>query len=392
MEVTNYRSSGAELSDILRCNENAFMERHSLCPDQKKAYAAITGCRTAKMGSHTLHCDSCDHKKICYNSCRNRHCPKCQYLKQVVWVDKLKGRLLPVRYFHIVFTVPEFMKGLFYLNQRECYGMLFSASAEAVKKAALNPAFLGAETGCLSVLHTWGQTLNYHPHIHMLVPAGGLDPDGMEWIRTKRKFFVPVSALSKIFRGIFMEKLRSALDLGKLNVPENDIPLYRDMKTLNNRSYENTWHVYIKKTFRGAGQVISYLGRYTHRVAISNSRILDADGGKVRFRWKDYRDGKSKTMEIGTAEFIRRFMRHILPTGFYKIRYFGIFSSANSRTKMHDCFLLLKKQVSFSIYEGLGTYEVLLHLLGNNLLFKCPCCTNGRMIYTPPVIADEAIP
>lgn len=380
METVNKRNCGTELSDVLRSQGDSLAAGIKLCPDQARAYHDILYCRTSKMGSHTLTCDTCGDTRTSYNSCRNRHCPKCQYVKQLVWVEKLKYRLLPVRYFHVVFTVPEFLKPLFYLNQRECYGMLFASSALAVKKAASNPAFLGVESGCLAVLHTWGQSLNYHPHVHMLVPAGGLDSDGMQWMDANKNFFVPVKALAVIFRGVFMEKLFSALRANRLRVPQKQKGLYAAMSPLKKEAYSKLWHVYIKKTFKGAGQVVSYLGRYTHRVAISNSRIVAVQDGKVRFRWKDYRDNKSKIMELPCAEFIRRFMQHILPGGFYKIRYYGIMSSANSKTKMEDCFRLLRITRFISFYEGLSTYEVLEDILGRDP-FSCTCCGSGKMVY-----------
>ncbi|HYI77541.1 MAG TPA: transposase zinc-binding domain-containing protein [Chryseolinea sp.] len=207
----NEKKNVLELSDIFRQFADLYQSQYNLCVDQQKAYNAIMNCRTANLGMHLSICDSCGHKTIHYNSCRNRHCPKCQYIKQLLWVDKLKSRLLPTRYFHIVFTVPEFLNGLFYINQRKCYDMLFKASSQALQKVTNNPAFLGAQSGTVSVLHTWGQSLNYHPHIHALVPAGGLDADGQEWIKTTKKFFVPVKALSKIFRAVFFELLEKAL-------------------------------------------------------------------------------------------------------------------------------------------------------------------------------------
>lgn len=384
METVNKRNDGTELSDILKHHRKTFLSKKgNLCTDQHKAYRDIISCRTSKMGSHTLTCNTCGDTRTSYNSCRNRHCPKCQYVKQLIWVEKLKCRLLPVRYFHIVFTVPEFFKPLFYLNQRECYRMLFASSALAVKKAASNPAFLGVESGCLSVLHTWGQSLNYHPHIHMLVPAGGPDPDHMEWVAANKKFFVPVKALAGIFRGVFMEKLRKALAERVLRLPENQMELFTDGKLLNKAAYEKIWHIHIKKTFRGAGQVLAYLGRYTHRVAISNSRILDTDGKTVKFRWKDYRDGRQKTMELSCGEFIRRFMQHILPNGFYKIRYYGILASANSKTVMEECFRLLSRIRTLSPFEGLSTYELLENILGEGL-FSCSACKTGKMVFGLP--------
>ncbi len=270
--MDNHRSNSVELSDIFRQFADQYRSKYVLCSSQQKAYNAITRCRTAALGMHLSSCDSCGHKQISYNSCRNRHCPKCQYIKQQLWVDKLKSRLLPIRYFHIVFTVPEFLNRLFYINQRSCYDMLFKASALAVQKTAANPAFLGVQSGSISVLHTWGQALNYHPQIHALVPAGGLDADGQEWINASKKFFVPIKALSKIFRGVFFELLEMALKNNELIIPEKDHSLFTTLKVLKHAGYQQLWHVHIKKTFKGAGQVVSYLGRYTHRVAISNSR------------------------------------------------------------------------------------------------------------------------
>ena len=380
METANSRNCGAELSDILGSQKENFLGKGRLCADQAKAYNDILDCRTAKMGSHTLTCDTCGKSRVSYNSCRNRHCPKCQYVRQLLWVEKLQCRLLPVRYFHVVFTIPKFLKPLFYLNQRECYGMLFAASALAVKKAASNPAFLGVDSGCLSVLHTWGQALNYHPHIHMLVPAGGPDPDNMEWVAANKKFFVPVKALSGIFRGVFMENLFHALRSDQLRIPEKQKGMYATPELVKKEAYSKSWHVYIKKTFKGTNQVVSYLGRYTHRVAISNSRIQSVEDGTVKFRWKDYRDRKTKIMELPCAEFTRRFMQHVLPSGFYKIRYYGIMSSANSKTKMEDCFRLLKAPRLISFYEGLSTYEILEEILGQDP-FRCPGCETGKMMY-----------
>lgn len=380
MEIVNKRNQGVELSTILDYQKEFILEGKTLCSDQKKAYRDILNCRTSKMGSHSLSCDSCGTVKVCYNSCRNRHCPKCQYIKQHLWVEKLKCRLLPVRYFHVVFTIPEFLRSLFYINQRFCYNLLFECSSKAIKKTALNPSFLGVETGCLSVLHTWGQSLNYHPHIHMLVPAGGLDSDGVEWIHANKKFFVPIKALSAIFRGVFMERLIGAIQSKELKIPKSQDVLYGDIKSIKSKAYEKPWNVYVKKTFKGANQVVSYLGRYTHRVAISNSRILDTDGQTVRFRWKDYRDNKSKIMTLGSAEFVRRFMQHILPKGFYKIRYYGIMASTNSTTKMDECYLLLKKTRLIPFYQGLSTYEIMGEIFGDEM-FKCPCCKSGKMVF-----------
>ena len=377
--MENQRINKIELADIFRQFSADYQREYMLCSSQQKAYKAIMQCRTSALGTHQYVCDHCGHKRISYNSCRNRHCPKCQFVKQLLWVDKLKSRLLPTRYFHIVFTVPEFLNRLFYINQRACYDMLFKATAHATQRAAANPAFLGVQTGCVSVLHTWGQSLSYHPHIHLLVPAGGIDADGQEWIKASKKFFVPVKALSKIFRAAFYQLLEKALRDNKLLIPDQDHILYSNIHLLKDKVYEKFWHVHIKKTFRGAGQVISYLGRYTHRVAISNSRLLSLEDGIVKFRWKDYRDNRWKVMALEALCFIRRFLQHILPCGYYKIRYYGIFSSVHSKTIMRQCFALLHAAPDIPKYEGLTLPEVLSLVAGKDLM-KCSQCNAGRMI------------
>ncbi len=388
METVNQRSTGIELADVFKACGQAFLSSQRLATNQHQAFAAILACRTATMGSHTLICNTCEHQKICYNSCRNRHCPKCQYARQLVWVEKLKAKLLPVRYFHLVFTVPQVLRPLFYLNQKACYDLLFTSSALAVKKTSLNPVFLGAETGCLSVLHTWGQSLSYHPHIHMLVPAGGIDPDQSQWMSAHRKFFVPVKALSPIFRGILNAGLKDLLSKNLLRIPQDQTRLYSNPELLKKALYEKSWHVYIKKTFKGAGQVISYLGRYTHRVAISNNRISSMDGENVSFRWKDYRDNKQKIMTLHRHEFVRRFLHHILPSRFYKIRYYGILASSSGNSKLSQCLDLLGMPQIRSPLEGLTTYQILEKILGA-AAFACPCCLVGKMIHNPNLKNDS---
>lgn len=377
--MENSRNNTLEVATIFRRYADQYQREYKLCVSQRKAYNAIMHCRTSALGAHHAVCDNCGHKEISYNSCRNRHCPKCQYLKQILWIDKLKSRLLPTRYFHIVFTVPEILNGLFYINQRTCYDILFKASAYAIKMTAGNPAFLGVETGNLSVLHTWGQSLNYHPHIHSLVPAGGMDPDGQQWIHAPKKFFVPVRALSKIFRAKFYQLMEQALNKRLLTIPEKDRCIYGDSKKLKQKLYYRPWHVHIKKTFKGAGQVISYLGRYTHRVAINNNRLLSLSSDAVRFRWKDYRDNRIKIMQLDVLCFIRRFLQHILPCGYYKIRYFGIFAAINTKTSMAHCFGLLAAAPGISQYDGLPMVDVLRIVSGRDPI-KCSECEKGIMV------------
>ncbi len=272
-----------EIADIFRRFEPDYHHQYYMSHEQQKTFNAIVYCRQQELGGHTLMCNNCGYVQHSYNSCRNRHCPKCQYLKQIMWVDKLKARLVPVKYFHIVFTIPAAMHKLFYANQAICYDLLMRSASEAVLKAGENPAFLGAKTGCVAVLHTWGQALTYHPHVHLLVPAGGFDSDYIEWIRSEKNFFAPVKVLSTLFRGIFAENIyKHEKDLKS---PDNTERI--DAALLRSLIYKTSWNVYAKPALNNAEKVIEYLGRYTHRVAISNARIVDIVNDKVLFkkRW-----------------------------------------------------------------------------------------------------------
>jgi hypothetical protein len=270
------------------------------------------------------------------------------------------------------------------LNHAGIYDILFEASWGALQQVTQNPAFLGAQTGALAILHTWGQTLMLHPHIHMLVPAGGLDPDGWQWHKSSKKFFVPVKALSKIFRAKFTSLLFKAINEKKLVFPDGQ-NIFSNADELKKLLYKKDWVVYCKKCFAGPGQVISYLGRYTHRVAISNSRIIKLENNNVFFRWKDYRDHNLwKSMELTGEEFIRRFLMHILPSGFYKIRYFGIFAVACRKTRLHQCFYLLGCHHIQSIFAGLSNGLILFLITGNNTSI-CQVCKKGNMrLLHPP--------
>jgi len=362
-----------EVADILRrYGQNHYF---NLCSQQKKAYRAIINCRTDQMGGHISQCNHCGHSKPVYNSCRNRHCPKCQFVKQQQWIAKLKASLPPTSYYHLVFTVPQSLNKLFYINQDICYGFLFKAAYKALHNAAANPAFLGAETGCVAILHTWGQALTYHPHIHMIVPAGGLSHDGVEWIPAGKKFFLPVKALSKMFRGILCRLLKNPIDRNFIKLPDN----FFCFNMLQTELYKKNFNVYSKKTFRGAGGVIEYLGRYTHRVAICNDRILSIEDHNIRFRWKDYKSGGiNKIINLGAGEFIRRFMQHVLPNGFYKIRYYGLLASVNAKSKRVLIFQLMGAVAGKSIFDGLAAVDVLQTITGINPQL-CPICRKGIM-------------
>ena len=371
----NKRNTVEVASVFHTCSED-FLHNKKLCHQQQKAFFDIVYCRTSQLGGHINTCTHCKYKQQAYNSCHNRHCPKCQFLKQEQWVDKLKGRLIPGRYFHIVFSMPHLLNPLFYINQNLCYKLLFDAASQALQKAGRNPQFLGAETGAVAVLHTWGQTLTYHPHIHMLVPAGGLSEDGMEWIQAGKKFFVPVKALSVMFRGILIRMIKQQWDKNAFRLPDG----FPDFPALKKELYEKKWNVYSKKALGGVNSVLAYLGRYTHRVAISNSRISHVENGKVTFRYKNYQmRGSQQIMTISCAEFVRRFMMHVLPDGFYKIRYYGILATANIKTKRQQAIALIERVLWQPMLEGLNAYEVYRTLRGNDPA-RCPKCKKGIMI------------
>ena len=364
-----------EIAGIFKKYGDGYSDIHKLHPVQSKAFNDIINCRSAELGGHIEKCDHCGHTRHAYNSCRNRHCPKCQYIKQVQWVDKLKSKLPPTRYFHLVFTIPQSLHRLFYLNQAQAYKLLFKASSMALKTCAANPSFLGAQTGAVAVLHTWGQTLNYHPHIHMIVPAGGLSEDNMEWVHSGKNFFLPVKVLSALFRGILCSLLEK-------EITNNTIKLTDDCSNFNQlkaQLYKTPWNVYAKKPLGGPDKVVEYLGKYTHRVAISNHRIMSCNDGRITFRCKDQKTGMfSRQITLDADEFIRRFMQHILPCGFYKIRYFGIMALCAGQDKNNLCFELTGKECFMPVLEGLPAFDVFRELSGKDP-YCCPACNLGKM-------------
>jgi len=373
-----------EVADVFICCQQEFIQHHTLCPVQQKALENIIQCRTARLGGHLNCCTNCGYEKPSYNSCRNRHCPKCQFIKQVQWVDKLKGRLIPGKYFHVVFTIPELLNPLFYINQADCYHLLFQAASEALQKAGSNPNFLGADTGAVAVLHTWGQTLTYHPHIHMLVPAGGLSEDETHWVQAPKKFFVPVKALSSMFRGILIRELKSYMDQNKLRIPQDMLGFEEFKKKL----YLKNWNVYSKKALGGVNSVLAYLGRYTHRVAISNNRLIALGQNNISFFYRDYRnENRQRTISLDQTEFVRRFLQHILPSGFYKIRYFGILATVHIHTKREQAIALIGKTILLPVLEGLSAYEVIRELTGKDPA-RCPKCKTGFM--TLKMVIDKS--
>ena len=321
-----------EVADILRAQGDRFLDRYRRSFDfqQLKAFRAIQRCRTAALGGHIDACPKCGHQAISYNSCSNRHCPKCQAQAREHWLAARERELLATSYFHVVFTVPHELNVLALDNPRVFYDLLFTASAQTLLKVAGDPKHLGAEIGVISILHTWGQNLLLHPHIHCAIPAGGLSPDHSRWIRPRYPFFLPVKVLSRVFRGKFLAGLKRLHRRKRLRCagPAAALAEPKQFRRFLRQLHRQDWVVYAKPAFGGPTKVLRYLGRYTHRIAISNHRLLAFDGERVTFRWKDYaHGGKQRTMTLLGTEFLRRFFLHVLPKGFVRIRYFGFLAN-----------------------------------------------------------------
>jgi Putative transposase/Transposase zinc-binding domain len=338
------------MADVLRRHGDAYRLAHAghLGRVERRVMGAIVACRTAALGGHVEACDDCGLERIAYNSCRNRHCPKCQGAARVHWLATRQAELLPVPYFHVVFTLPAPIAAIAFQNKALVYAILFAASAQAMATLASNPRRLGARIGGLAVLHTWGQTLTHHPHVHCIVPGGGLSSDGTRWVRGRPTFFLAVKPLAKLFRRLFLERLRQAFDTGALRFFGDLAALAEPAKfdALMAEMRAAVWVVYAKKPFGGPAQALAYLGRYTHRVAIANSRLVAIEDNHVAFTWKDYRqDGAVKIMKLAPDEFIRRLLLHTLPDGFHRIRYFGFLANACRAEKLALCRSALAQQM-----------------------------------------------
>lgn len=356
----------------------------SLLPEQRRVMQAIESCRTSALGGHVEACDACDHRRNAYNSCANRHCPKCQSLERVRWVEARSADLLPTHYFHVVFTLPEQVAHLALQNKRVVYGILFAATAETLISIASDPKHLGARIGLLAVLHTWGQTLTHHPHLHCIVPGGGLSPDRSHWIRCRKRFFVPVRVLSWRFRTLFLEKLKAAFHRGDLVFhgqlsPLTDPSLFARFVA---RQRSLKWVVYAKRPFGSPDRVLKYLGRYTHRVAISNHRITDISDSHVSIRWKDYSDhGREKILTLTVDEFIRRFLLHVLPSSFHRIRSYGFLANSCRAANLDIIRRMLGVAVPpINRLEHCRTANDILEVLTGHPIDRCPKCHNGRML------------
>ena len=372
-----------ELADILRRRGPAWRDTHAghVSLGQLKVMSAIERCRTVALGGHVDRCDSCAHLQISYNSCRNRHCPKCQAVAAKAWLAERQAELLPVPYFHVVFTLPVAIADIAYQNKVIIYGLLFKAAAEALIIIAADPKHLGARIGLTAVLHSWGSALTHHPHVHIIVPGGGISPDGQHWIACRPNFFLPVRVLSRLFRRLFLEKLSAAHDAGQLHffADHAGLALPEAFKAYLAPLRRAEWVVYSKRPFGGPEAVLTYLSRYTHRVAISNSRLVAFDGERVTFKWKDYRaqdEGRYKVMTLDADEFIRRFLIHVLPDGFHRIRHYGLCANGNRAENIaHARQLLGVPEPAPLLDEGDGAGRE-----DEDPEWKtCPCC-GGRMV------------
>jgi len=376
-----------EVADIFRDHGPAWRRANAghVSLGQMKVMSAIESCRTAALGGHVVRCEDCSHVDIAYNSCRNRHCPKCQGAQACAWLEERKAELLPVPYFHVVFTLPARIAAIAYQNKTVIYDLLFKASSETLRTIAADPKRLGVRIGFMSVLHTWGSTMTHHPHVHMIVPGGGISLDGTRWIGCRPDYLLPVKVLSRLFRRLMLEMLVAAHDAGRLQ-------FFGDHTRLTNKAafkaylaplHRTKWFVYSKRPFAGPEQVLAYLARYTHRVAISNTRLVAADATGVTFRYKDYRiegPGRYKTMTLKPGEFIRRFLIHVLPNGFHRIRHYGLLASGSKAKTIARARELIavatpvqtvqKQQAADSATATDAATEKPVH--------PCPCC-GGRM-------------
>jgi len=369
------RPAGLEVADIFRQCGPAFCTEH-----------------TASL-SHVEECDACGHQRIAYNSCRNRHCPKCQSLARAQWLQDRQAELLPVEYFHVVFTVPQEVAAIAYQNKAVVYNILFQATAQTLHTIGADPKHLGAEIGFIAILHTWGQNLLHHPHLHCVVPGGGISPDGQRWVACRAGFFLPVRVLSRLFRRLFLELLQQAFDGGELH-------FFNSLVGLQDRlvfakylapATQAEWVVYAKAPFGGPKQVLEYLGRYTHRVAISNNRLLEFSDGTVTFAWKDYRhESKNKTMRLDAHEFMRRFLLHVLPSGFQRIRHYGFLANRYRQIKVELCLKLLGVPTSAAAHSESDTtldYRDRYQRLTGLSLRDCPHCGKGQMVRVESFLA-----
>lgn len=375
-----------ELADIFREFGDLFRREYgkSMCYDQFRVIRAVEVCRTAELGGHVDQCDHCEHQVISYNSCRNRHCPKCQSLATDEWLKARSADILPVDYYHIVFTVPDAIAKIMLQNKKVMFSILFRAVSETLRTVAADPKHLGAEIGFMAILHTWGQNLMFHPHIHCVVPGGGLSDNKENWVHCNDGFFLPIRVLSRLFRGKFLSLMRKAVDQGKIQF-HGSLEHLKDPEHFNrilNVCYRMEWVVYSKSPFGGPEKVLEYLARYTYKIAISNHRLLKLEGDQVSFHYRDYSNGnRLRIMTLYVLEFIRRFLMHVLPPGFTRIRYYGFLGNRYRAQKLQLCRELLnanppEKKHSTQSLDWKDCYEKVTGLPVD----LCPFCQKGHMV------------
>jgi hypothetical protein len=365
-----------EVGDLLRAHGDVYRARHPITPEQSQVMRRLAACRTAALGGHVDACAGCGFTRISYNSCRDRHCPKCQAGKRAAWLETRLERLLPVGYFHVVFTLPDVLQPLMLHNQRRLYDLLFQAASATLMTLSADPHRLGAQIGVTAILHTWGQQLRFHPHLHCVVTGGGLSRDGRRWVAGQSKYFLPVKVLGKLFRGKFLAALKTMYQAGLLALTGSVAHLGdpRAFQQLLEALYDRSWIVYAKRPFGSPAQVFRYLGRYSHRVAISNSRLVSLDGSQVSFQWKDYAKGhQTKVMRLAVEEFLRRFLLHVLPKGFVRIRHYGLLASVNVTTKLPRCRQLLGQETPSTPPSCKSWIDRVLEWTGQDPM-RCPQC------------------
>lgn len=371
-----------ELADIFREHAEEYITSHGpTSARQRRVVKDIELCRTAALGGHVAKCDHCEHKEIYYNSCRNGHCPKCQGVARGRWLKARQGELLPVKYFHIVFTMLEEFRLIAYQNKETVYGILFRAAAQTLLQLARDPRHLGAEIGFFGILHTWGQILCHHPHVHFVVPAGGLSPDRTRWISASEKFFLPLKVVRIVFRGKFIDLLKQAFAKGELTF-HGAVAKLADAEAFEailDKASRHDWVIYVKRPFAAPDRVLKYLARYVHRVAISNHRLVSMDGTTVTFKWKDYADNdKTKLMTLDVFEFIRRFLLHVVPRGFHRIRYYGFLSPRKRADSLELCRQLLPQPAQPLLHAD-DHHEPLEPRDFEDKPERCPKCKEGTM-------------
>ena len=377
-----------EVAEVIRSCRDAFLQRYGagLTPVQRRALDDLAACRTAALGGHVLECPGCGHQEVSYNSCGNRHCPKCQGTAAARWLEAQAADLLQTPYFHVVFTLPGALGPIALRNPREVYGLLMRATAETLLEVAADPDHLGAEVGVLAVLHTWGQNLMLHPHVHCVVTGGGLSPDESRWVAGRDDFFLPVRVLSRVFRGKFLAGLRAAFRRGRLRFPGAlAMPSGSDrFNALLSDVVRTEWVVYARPPWGGAATVLKYLARYTHKAAISNYRLVDLADGRISFRWKDYaHGGRLGTMTLEAVEFVRRFLTHVLPSGFVRVRHYGLLANRHRREKLARCRELLGMAVAPQADTAPTDPDPITppgHDVAVTPTRVCPRCGAGRMV------------